>query len=62
MGAALALLTAMALLVAGYVAVTGSVIGSSFAALWSGKVAWILAAVATAAWAYKVLVYKGLLG
>ena len=62
LGAILALVTAMTLLVAGYVAVTGSVIGSAFAALWSGRVAWILAVIATAAWAYKVLVYKGLLG
>ncbi len=62
LGAALALVTAMALLAAGYVAVTGSVIASSFAGLWSARAAWILAVVATAAWAYKVLVYKGLLG
>ena len=62
LGAALALVTAMVLLVAGYVAATGSVIGSAFAGLWSGRAAWILAVVATAAWAYKVLVYKGLLG
>ena len=62
LGAVLALVTAMTLLVAGYVAVTGSVIGSSFAGLWSGRVVWILAVVATAAWAYKVLAYKGLLG
>ena len=62
LGAVLALLTAMTLLVAGYVVVTGSVIGSAFAGLWSGRVAWILAVVATAAWAYKVLAYKGLLG
>ena len=62
LGAALALFTAMALLVAVYIAVTGSVIGSAFARLWSGRMAWILAVVAIAAWAYKVLVYKGLLG
>ncbi len=62
MGAALALVTAMALLVAGYVAVTGSVVGSIFGRLWSGRTAWILAVAVTAAWAYKVLVYKGLLG
>lgn len=61
-GAALALVTAMTLLVAGYVAVTGSVIGSIFVALSNAKAAWILAVAAIAAWAYKVLVYKGLLG
>ena len=62
LGALLALGTAMTLLMAGYVAITGSMIGSIVATLWSRRVAWILALVAASAWAYKVLVYKGLLG
>ncbi len=61
-GALLALGTAMTFLVAGYVAITGSMIGSIVATLWSRRVAWILAIVALSAWAYKVLAYKGLLG
>ena len=62
LGAVLALATAMTLLVAGYAAFTGSRVGSIFASLWGRRAAWILAAGATGAWAYKVLVYKGLLG
>ncbi len=62
LGAVLALATAMALLVGGYTAVTGSRAGAVFASLWGRRAAWILAAGATGAWVYKVLVYKGLLG
>ncbi len=62
LGAVLALATAMALLVGGYAAFTGSRVGSIFASLWGRKAAWILAASATGAWVYKVLLYKGLFG
>ena len=62
LGAALALATAMTLLVGGYTAVTGSRVGSIFVTLWGRRAAWILAVCATGAWVYKVLVYKELLG
>ncbi len=53
---------AMALVVGGFVAVTGSPVAALLVRLWSSKVAWALGLGAAAAWIYKILSYKGLLG
>ncbi len=62
LGAVLAVVTAMMFLVSSYVTVTGSQVGSVFGRLWGRRAGWILALVATAAWVYKILAYKGLIG
>lgn len=58
-GAALALGTAMALLVGIYVAVTGSTLARSFGRLWGRRAAWGLSLVFLAAWGWKIITYKG---
>ncbi len=62
LGGLLAVGVAMALVVGGFVAVTGSPVAALFVRLWSSKVAWALGLGAAAAWIYKILSYKGLLG
>ncbi len=62
LGAVLAVITAMVFLVSSYVTLTGSQVGSVFGRLWGRGAGWILAISATAAWVYKILAYKGLLG
>lgn len=61
LGCILSVATAAALLVGVYVAATGSRLGSIFGRMWGRRMAWILAALATAAWIYKVMVYRELL-
>lgn len=62
LGAVLALVAAMVLVVGLYVAATGSRVASLLAGLWSGRVAWGIGGFAAAAWIYKILSYKGILG
>ncbi len=62
LGAVLAVVTAMMFLVSSYVTLTGSQVGSVFGRLWGRGAGWILALSATAAWIYKILAYKGLIG
>lgn len=61
LGAAIAVATAMALLVGAFVAATGSAIGGVFRRLWSSWTIWILAAFALASWGFKIMTFKGLL-
>jgi hypothetical protein len=58
LGFALAVATAMALLVGTYVAATASRIGVVFASLWGRSTGWWLAGAVVVSWAYKVLAYK----
>jgi hypothetical protein len=61
LGAVLALATAMTLLVAIFVAVTGSRVGHVFRGLWTGWTMWIVGGFALLSWGYKILTFKGLL-
>jgi hypothetical protein len=61
MGCLLALGTAITLLVSLHVMFTGSRLGWAFRKLWCQHTAWALAFMTLAAWAYKVLSYKGML-
>jgi hypothetical protein len=61
LGAVIAVLTAMTFLLASYVAVTGSRVGSRIAMRFNGRVAWGAVTVALVAWGYKVMSYRGLL-
>ncbi len=62
LGGMLALATAAGLLIGLYVAATGSRVASLPARLWSGRTAWWLGAFAAAAWVYKMLSFRGVLG
>ncbi len=62
MGAVLAVATAMALVVGSFTAVTGSRVAVLFGGLWGRRTAWILGLGFGAAWLYKIIVYKELLG
>jgi hypothetical protein len=59
LGAMLALATAMTVLVAGYVAATGSRVGHLFAGLLNKRTMWLLLAVLLVSWLYKVGSYRG---
>ena len=61
LGLLLALGTAMALLLGTYVALTGSPIAGMLGRYFTARTAWLLAALALAAWLYKVLSHRGLL-
>ena len=61
-GALLAVAIAVALLVGAYVAATGSRVAALFGSLWGRRSAWALGIGFPAAWIYKVLVYKGVVG
>ena len=61
MGFVLAVATAMALLVAVYVAITGSPVGRMFARLWTPRVIWLMVLFGAASWGFKIAVYRGLL-
>jgi hypothetical protein len=58
-GAALAVATAAAALLGLYVALTGSAIASVLGRLWSPRLLWAITGFALAAWAWKILVYRG---
>lgn len=60
LGFVLAVITAMALLLGTYVAVTGSRIGASVVGLWGRHTGWVVAGAVLAAWGYKIVVYKGM--
>lgn len=62
LGGVLAVVTAMVLLVGSYVALTGTPIAGLFGRLWSPGAAWAIGGFAAAAWIYKILSYKGILG
>jgi hypothetical protein len=59
LGAVLALATAMAFLVGGYVAITGSRVGGLFPQLWGRRFTLGLVLFVLGAWGYKILAYKG---
>jgi len=61
MGAALAIGTAMTLVMATYIAITGSKIGSVFGQFLSRKTIWYSAAFAALAWGYKILSHRGMI-
>lgn len=61
MGAVLAIVVAMALPIALYVAITGSPVASIFTRLWGRRAGWAIALGVGGAWIYKILVYKGIL-
>ena len=58
LGAVLALATAIAFLVGGYVAITGSRVGTLFPQLWGRRLMLGVVLFALAAWGYKILAYK----
>jgi hypothetical protein len=58
-GAALAVLTAISLWVAGHSAATGSVVAVRLVRGLGSRTAWVLAAGLGAAWAYKIAVWPG---
>lgn len=61
MGAVLAILTAMTLIVSVYVAVTGSKIASVFGQFLGRSTIWYSAAFAALAWGYKILSHRGII-
>ena len=62
MGAALAVGTAMALIVGAWTVATGSRVAWLFGRLWTRRTAWLLGIAFGAAWVYKIIAYKELLG
>ncbi len=62
MGAVLAVAAAITLLVGIYTALTGSRVALLFQRLWGRRAVWALAIGVVAAWAYKIVSYKGMLG
>jgi hypothetical protein len=61
LGFVLALVTAMTLFVATYVALTGSPIAGRFTKLWTPRSGWLLAGAVVVAWGYKIVTYRGLI-
>ena len=59
LGCVLALGTAMAMLVGGYVALTGSRVGSMLGRLFDRKTCWWAAGAVLLSWGYKVLAHQG---
>jgi len=62
MGAALAVGTAMALIVGAWTAATGSRVAWLFGRLGTRRTAWFVGGAFVAAWGYKIIAYKELLG
>jgi len=62
MGAALAVGTAMALITGAWTAATGSRVAWLFGRLCSRRAAWLTGIAFGAAWVYKIIAYKELLG
>jgi di/tricarboxylate transporter len=61
-GAILALGLAMAVVVGGYVAVTGAAVGRWLRPLRSSSTLWVVLGMLVAAWGYKIAAYKGAFG
>jgi hypothetical protein len=61
LGFALAVATAIALLVGAYTTVTGSRLALVFGRLWTRRTGWGLAGVVVLAWIYKLLTHRGLI-
>lgn len=57
-GFVLAMVTAMALLLGCYVAITGSPVASRLGGYWTARVGWAVAVFFVAAWIYKILSYR----
>ena len=53
------LLTAMTLILATYVAVTGSAIAGELGRFWRPRTGWIIASIVVVAWLYKVSTHRG---
>ncbi len=62
MGAVLAVATAIALLVGTYTAATGSRVAALFGRLCTRRAGWLLGTAFVAAWVYKIVAYKEVLG
>ncbi len=62
MGAMLAVATAIALLVGTYTAATGSRVAALFGRLCNRRAAWLFGTAFVAAWVYKIVAYKEVLG
>ena len=62
LGFLLALAAAMALLIGGYVALTGSSVGSRLTGLWRPRTLWAFSIVLIAAWGFKIMSFKGVFG
>ena len=62
MGAVLALTAAIALLVGTYTVATGSRVASLFGRLCNRRAAWLFGTAFIAAWVYKIIAYKEMLG
>ena len=61
MGALLAIATAIAVVVGGWSALSGSTLGPFLAGLFNARVGWMLLAFFIAAWIWKIMVHKGVL-
>lgn len=59
LGFLLAMGTAMTMLIASYVAMTGSQVTRMFAGLWTPRMLWLLVAVAAGSWLFKIMSYRG---
>ena len=62
MGAVLAVAAAIALLVGTYTVATGSRVAALFGRLCNRRAAWLLGTAFVAAWVYKIIAYKEVLG
>jgi len=62
MGAVLAVATAIALLLGTYTVATGSRVAALFGRLWGRRAAWLFGTAFVAAWVYKIVAYKEVLG
>lgn len=61
MGFLLAMATAMTLVMGLHVTVTGSNLFGLLAPIWRPRTLWFAVVLGLAAWAYKIIVYKGFL-
>jgi hypothetical protein len=61
MGAVLAVVTAATVLVAGWTAVTGSMLAPFFTSLFGRRLVWISIAMLLLAWGWKIMDHRGLL-
>jgi hypothetical protein len=61
LGCLLAVATAMTLIIATYIAITGSPITRYLVRLWTPRSGWYLAGLVIAAWTFKVLSHRGVL-
>ena len=61
MGALLALMTAITLILALHVVFTGSSVLKAFGSLWTAKIGWLTGGLAFIAWIFKIASYRGIL-